>query len=113
MILVYAIIAITVLMSLSAFQSQELMDRWIMRPYAVRHGKQWYRFITSGFIHANWPHLLVNMYVLYAFGGTVYSYYEGYFPTMAVLCYSLLYVGGIIVSDIPTYLKHKDDSWYG
>lgn len=112
MILLYIIIGITVLMSLAAFQSPELMNRWIMSPYAVRHGRQWYRFITSGFIHANWPHLLINMYVLYSFGLAVYTYYDYFFEGKAILYYSLLYIGGIIVSDIPTYMQHKDDSWY-
>jgi len=112
MVLLYIIIGITVLMSLAAFQSQELMDRWIMSPYAVKHGNQWYRFITSGFIHANWPHLLINMYVMYSFGQLVYVYYDHYFENKTILYFSLLYVGGIIISDLPTYLQHRDDSWY-
>jgi membrane associated rhomboid family serine protease len=28
-------------------------------------------FITHAFIHATWPHLLVNMFVLYMFGRNV------------------------------------------
>jgi membrane associated rhomboid family serine protease len=112
MIIIIIIIAINVLMSLAAFQSPQLMDRWIMRPYAVKHGKQWYRFITSGFIHANWPHLLINMYVLYTFGGIVYNYYEYYFGLKAILYFPLLYLGGLILSDLPTYSKHQDDPGY-
>ena len=83
-----------------------------MRPYAVKHGRQWYRFITSGFIHANWPHLLINMYVLYSFGQLVYIYYDHFFEIKTILYFSLLYLGGIIISDLPTYFKHQDDSWY-
>src|SRR6185295_2102398 len=112
MFLIYIIIGITVLMSLAAFQSPELMNRWIMRPYAVRHGRQWYRFITSGFIHANWPHLLINMYVLYSFGQIAFTYYAHFFENKTILYFSLLYLGGIIFSDLPTYVKHQNDSLY-
>ena len=35
---------------------------------------EWYRFLTSGFIHADWMHLLVNMYVLYIFGDILEHY---------------------------------------
>lgn len=110
--LIYIIIGVTVLMSLAAFQSPELMDRWIMQPYAVRHGRQYYRFITSGFIHANWPHLFINMYVLYSFGQVVYYFYDDLFESKAILYFALLYLGGIVFSDLPTYAKHQNDSWY-
>ena len=38
-------------------------------PYVI-HG-EWWRFITSMFLHGNWIHLLCNMYFLYAVGITI------------------------------------------
>jgi len=112
MLIVYAILGITVLMSISAWQSSELMNRWLMRPYLVRNNNQWYRFITSGFIHADWTHLIFNMIGFYTFGISVYSGYLNYFGNGAIYIFILLYIGGMIVADIPSYLKHKDHSWY-
>jgi len=106
------IIVITALMSLAAFQSADLMDRWIMRPYLVRHNNQWYRFITSGLIHANWPHLFVNMLVFYSFAGVVFAYYDAYFANKAVYYFLILYFGGMVIADLPTYMKHQNDPGY-
>jgi len=112
MSITYIIIIITALASVTAFQSSELMDRWIMRPYDVKYRNQWYRFITSGFIHANWSHLIINMLVFYSFAIVVYQYYAYYFVTRAVFYFIMLYLGGMIIADVPTYYQHREHSWY-
>jgi len=112
MIVVFSIIAITALMSIAAFNDSNLMNRWLMRPYDVKNNRQWYRFITSGFIHANWPHLFINMLVFYSFAAVVYQYYDYYFETRAVYYFIMLYLGAMIIADLPTYYKYKDQSWY-
>jgi membrane associated rhomboid family serine protease len=38
---------------------------------AISDGGEWYRIITSAFLHANLIHLLFNMYALYIIGPTV------------------------------------------
>ncbi|MFI5134861.1 MAG: rhomboid family intramembrane serine protease [Chitinophagales bacterium] len=108
----YIIIIVTALASVTAFQSSELMDRWIMRPYDVKYRNQWYRFITSGFIHANWSHLIINMLVFYSFAIVVTQYYDAYFGARAVYYFIMLYLGGMIIADVPTYFKHREQSWY-
>ncbi len=40
---------------------------------AIADGGQWYRIVTSGFLHANLFHLLFNMYVLYVLGSMLES----------------------------------------
>ncbi len=112
MIVVFSIIAVTVLMSIAAFNDGNLMNRWLMRPYDVKNNRQWYRFITSGFIHANWPHLFINMLVFYSFAMVVYQYYDYYFETRAVYYFIMLYLGAMIIADLPTYYKYKDQPWY-
>ncbi|MEO6166980.1 MAG: rhomboid family intramembrane serine protease [Chitinophagales bacterium] len=106
------IILVTVAASIAAFQSTDLMNRWVMNPYAVKHGNQWYRFITSGFIHANWMHLLFNMLVFYSFAPVVKAYYDFGFGAKSTWYFIILYIGGLLISDLPTYIKHKDHSWY-
>ena len=107
------IIVATSLTSLLAFGSRETMDKLIMRPYAVKHHKEYYRFLSSGFIHANWPHLILNMLVLWSFGRVVEYYYREVFGPMAITYFLLLYLLGMIVADIPTYLKHLNHPAYG
>ena len=112
MTILIIIIVINVIASIAAFNNPDLMNRWLMRPYDVKHFNQWYRFITSGFIHANWTHLIFNMLVLYSFGVAVTAYYAYYFGARAGLYFVLLYIGGMLVADSPTYIKHQDHPWY-
>lgn len=106
------IIILTVIVSVIAFQNEEIKYKLMFRPYIVNSNNEWYRFITSGFIHADWMHLLINMFVLYSFGNAVESYYEFVFPEHATYYFILLYLGAIIISDLPTYKKHTHDPSY-
>ncbi|RZK32522.1 MAG: rhomboid family intramembrane serine protease [Hymenobacter sp.] len=90
------------------------MRSWILQPYVMaRSSGQWYRFLTSGFLHADWMHLLFNMYAFYSFGPIVLSMLAtAYGPNGGLGLFLLLYLGGIIVSDLPTYFRHRDDRDY-
>lgn len=72
-----------------------------------------YRVGTYALIHADWLHLIVNMYVLYNFGenGTE-AMYKIAFGSKGLLFFILLYVGGAITSVIPSYEKHKHNYGY-
>jgi len=107
----YIIIA-TVILSFLCFQNDELRDRFIFYPFIIREQRQWYRFISSGFIHADWIHLFVNMFVLYTFGSSVEKYYGNVFESRGEFNFLLLYFGGMAVSSIRTYHKHKFDTGY-
>ena len=100
------------MVSIIAFQRKEVMGKLIFNPYRVKHHDEWHRFITSGLIHANWPHLLINMFVFYQFGNAVEEYYNSLFPDKGWYYYLILYTGGIVVSILPTYSKHKDNPDY-
>ena len=105
------LIAANVILSIACFNNQDLMAKMIMWPYGVKRYNQYYRFITSGFIHANWMHLIFNMFTLYFFGRVI----EAYFTMLqlgGIVTYLLLYFLGLILSDLPTYFKYKDDPNY-
>jgi membrane associated rhomboid family serine protease len=106
------IVAITAAFSIFAFNKSEYMARYQFNAYMIKHRNQWYRFLTHAFLHADWLHLIVNMLVLWSFGGYVEYNLAFYFGNLAPLIYLILYIGAIIISSISTYLKHKDDHWY-
>lgn len=109
----YFIIALTSLFSILAFQNREIFHKNIFNPYIIKRNNQWHRFITHALLHADWSHLLMNMFVLYSFGRILENYYfEMLFGSLSGIFYTLLYVGAIIVSSIPSYEKHKNDSYY-
>lgn len=111
-IVTYAIIAVTVITSLRAFSDARLQHRMLFNPYIISREKDYLRFLTAGFIHADWLHLLVNMYVLYAFGELVEFKFNAAFGRFGGLAYLALYTIGIVASHTITYFRHRDDAYY-
>ncbi len=100
-----AILAITLLFTLLAFYSDEVYSKFILHPYSVAKGQNVYTILTSGLIHKDWQHLFFNMmsYCFFAFYlETVIGHWQ----------FGLLYTASLILSDLPTVLKHKEDYWY-
>ena len=106
------LVALTVYISWRAFESTSLLDKFIFYPYAVKQRGDYYRFITSGFVHADWMHLIFNMLALYSFGQTVELYYRQYFGQWGGLFYVALYFGSLIMSDVYAYWKYQDRPHY-
>ena len=110
---VLVLIGLTVLVSAYAWSNHDLMESWIMRPYVMARSGQWYRLLTSGFLHADIAHLLFNMFAFYSFSPIVLATLAGgYGAGVGLALFLLLYLGGIIISDLPTYFKHRDDRDY-
>jgi membrane associated rhomboid family serine protease len=106
------ILAITCIVSFTAFSNEKLMEDLIFYPPAVTNRNQWYRFITSGFIHADIMHLAFNMYSFYLFGRMVEDAFIQIFGVKGKLLYILLYIIALIVCLLPTYLNNKDNYHY-
>ncbi|GAA0710085.1 rhomboid family intramembrane serine protease [Dokdonella soli] len=103
------IIAVTCVVSFIGFSNPRLIDRLILWPPAISRGKEYWRLASCGLIHADVPHLAFNMITLYFFGGFMEQFYAGYIGAPG---YALFYVGGLVVSCLPSYLRHRDDSGY-
>ena len=112
MSLTLIIILITAAVSIPAFSNPKLFYRLDFSPTSIDLNKEWYRFITHAFLHGDWWHLGVNMFVLYMFGDVCQYYYEAYLGTKGILYFLLLYFGGIVFAVIPTFKKHRNDYNY-
>lgn len=112
MVVTGIIIFITVVVSVLSFGSEDLFSKLKFNAYDVKHSNHWYRFFTYGFVHAGYVHLFVNMLVLFSFGEIVESYFKIYFPGKASYYLVLMYTGGLILSVIPAFGKHKNDVFY-
>ncbi len=105
------IFAFTIVTSIYAFSNPQLFGKFMLHPYSVSRGQKVYTVVTSGLIHRDWMHLLFNMLTFYFFG----------FPLEALLAslsswghlqFFLIYVLGLILSDITTVLKQKNNTTY-
>lgn len=88
-----------------ALNDSRLMGNLLLTPYSIERKNEYYRFITSGFIHADFQHLIFNMISLYFFGHIAEAW-------LGTGLYILFYLSAIVISDIPTYLKNKNNSNY-
>lgn len=105
------LIAANVILSLIAMNNDEVYSKTIMWPYGVKRHNQFYRFISSGFIHKDYMHLFFNMFTLFFFGRVVEVVFSAY-GLGGNIAYLALYFLALIASDLPTYFKQKDNYNY-
>jgi len=99
------IFAITIAYSLVAFYNDQVYEKSILHPYSVYHGKSLYTLITSGFIHADLMHLFFNMFTFYFFAFTLEA-------ALGHWQFALLYFLSMVLADLPSVAKHKDNYNY-
>lgn len=105
-----AIIIITCLVSITTFNRPEKVDELSMWPYMVKEKNQYYRFLTSGLVHADYMHLGFNMLTLFFFGRFIEMVFQQIFH--AKIYYLLFYILALVLSDLPTYIKHRNNYGY-
>lgn len=66
-IFTYMIIGITSAISLYAFQNKSFFEKALFSANDIIKSSDYYRILSSVFIHANTGHLIFNMFSLYAF----------------------------------------------
>lgn len=107
------IILVTTVVSVIAFSNNAVFDKMMFDPYRINHMRQYHRFFSHGLIHADWAHLLINMFVLYSFGSLVEDVFKFLFGmSKGTYYFLLLYIGAIVISSTPSFGKHKNDAWY-
>lgn len=111
-IITLALVLLATVTSIAAFGNQALSSQLLFEPFVIKARGQWYRFITHAFIHANWQHLLVNMFVLYMFGRNVELLLGLITGGASALAFVGLFVGGVLFSSLPSYRKHMHDPGY-
>ncbi len=108
MTLTILLIAITVIVSIVAWNNTERMSRWMMNPYRVKHNREYYRFISSGLVHHDYIHLLFNMITLYYFGTVVEQIFRVFYGNSGYIYFLVLYFAGMVIADIPSYIKYRN-----
>jgi membrane associated rhomboid family serine protease len=100
------ILVATVALSLAGlFVNRQIIERGLFRPFEFARGQRRYTAITSGFLHADLPHLIFNMMTFWFFG----------VPLERVIgspMFAVLYVLGLLLSLGLSLHKHRDDPGY-
>ena len=101
------LIAVTGLLSWLAFNNRRLADRLVLWPPAISRQRQYDRLVTYGFVHADLSHLLFNMITLFFFGKAIEQVITQ--ATGTLWAYPLFYIGALLVSILPSYLKNHNN----
>jgi len=91
--------------SVAGLFSPRLLERAVLRPYLIARGSGYWRLLTSGFVHADFAHLLFNLITFYSFAFPL----ERFIGTARFVA---LYFCGLLASGIGTCLKHRDEPNY-
>ena len=109
----FIIIAITCIISYMAFNNPQLRANMLFVPSAVKERGEIYRFITHGFIHGDFMHLLFNMYALYIFGGSAeFAFGILFGQIFGKLAFLLFYLAAIAASSYVVYMRHQGNYAY-
>ena len=99
------ILALTVLVSVIGLFSRTVIEKAVLRPYVIAQGRDYATLLTSGFVHADVPHLLFNLITYWSFAFLLER-------AMGELRFEVLYFTGLLVSNIGTTIKHRNDPNY-
>jgi membrane associated rhomboid family serine protease len=94
------LIAVTCAVSYAGFRYREVEEKLIFRPENILTGKEYYRLVTSAFLHSGWSHLIWNMVGLYIFGRIL----EWSLGAMDLL---LIYFGSVIGGSLLSLYVHR------
>lgn len=118
------ILLVTVLVSALCFNNRELFYRFAFVPGDIKQGKKRLGFLTHMLVHADWAHLMFNMFSLYFLGDallsiqghSVYRISDGliatYGPLRGNLHFLLIYVLGGVASTFWPLWRNQDNPSY-
>jgi membrane associated rhomboid family serine protease len=101
-LLLAAILAFSLL---GLFARPALIERNLLRPHGLAQRGDYHTLVTSGFIHADLAHLLLNCFTLWAFG-------FGLERRLGTTSFVTLYVVGLLASSIATWIVHRRQPGY-
>ncbi|MCZ6671625.1 MAG: rhomboid family intramembrane serine protease [Verrucomicrobia bacterium] len=91
----FIIIIASGIITFQGFKSPALFNRLLFDNRAIQQNKEYFRLITSGFLHADWMHFAFNMFSLYSFGKYLELIYS---PVNLLIIYFASIVGGNLLS---------------
>ncbi len=101
----YLLVGSIVGASIYGFSNMEFIQSWIFNEQRIQNNKEYYRMITSSFLHGDYMHLFFNMFVLYHFGEAL-LYIEGW------QFFYLIYFASVLGGSVLSYFLHLNEWMY-
>jgi len=98
------IIALNVLISYKGFNDRSFFERYSFKLGPAKAGEK-IRFLSSGFLHVDTTHLLVNMITFYFFADVVIHH-------LGEIYFVIIYLGSLLLGNLFSYYFHKNEPHY-
>lgn len=90
--------------SLKGFNDRLFFDKYKFQIGAINRGEK-IRMLTSAFLHVDYMHLILNMYVLYIFAPIIIL-------KLGVIKFLILYFGSLLAGSVLTQNYHNKELYY-
>lgn len=98
------LIIANVVVSIKGFKDSLFFDKYKFQIGAIHKGEK-IRMFTSAFLHVDFMHLILNMYVLYIFAPILIN-------GLGVFKFIFLYIGSLFAGSLLTFMYHKNNFYY-
>ncbi|TDP00778.1 rhomboid family protein [Flavobacterium sp. 245] len=99
------IIAINLVVSYKGFKDRMFFEKYKFQVDRILINKEYYRLLTSGFLHVDWMHLVFNMISLYAFSELLEIH-------AGIINFLIIYFSSLIAGDLFALFLHKNHGDY-
>ncbi len=107
------LLLVTIAVSFWAWGDSALLDACLLKPTRVWQRREWWRVLTSGFIHKDYAHLGFNLFTFTFFGFEIERVCRLYFGrTLGAFAVVVIFVGGIIIANLPTVWLERRNLHY-
>ncbi|MDD2634574.1 MAG: rhomboid family intramembrane serine protease [Bacteroidales bacterium] len=110
--IILIIVIITGIVTYISWQRRDLFSKLLFSPYLIFKNNEYHRIITHGFVHANWPHVIINMLVFWSFGSVLLVYFDIVWDSFGDMLFIIFYLLAIVFSSFFSLFKHKNNSSY-
>ena len=101
---VLVLIVLNILISYKGFSESHFFERYKFSVLALKQ-QQYFRLLSSGFLHVDTTHLIFNMFALYMFGDVVIQ-------ITGIIFFIAIYIISLLAGNYFTYINHKDELNY-
>jgi membrane associated rhomboid family serine protease len=101
----FVLIAIIILFSYFGFRDRNFFERFKFNTEFILRYKQYYRLLTSGFLHANWMHLFFNLISLFLFSNLITD-------AVGIIPFLIIYFSSLIGGDLLSLFIHRNHPDY-
>ena len=99
------LVAISAISLLGLLAAPAIIRAAAFRPYWLIRKSEYWRLISSGFVHASLSHLIFNLLTFYFFAFALER-------RIGTLMFLMLYFLGLLLSNLGTYYKHRGEPDY-